>query len=205
MHRIFKCYQHRLFKRAVTIYWIGKTKAIASTYKFRNEAEAYLVCAKIKEFKRIEQQRKDDELNRAEPDIDICLVDSKRRVEIGPYIYFDEERFYQGQDNKIIVNITENMRFRSFFHEVVNRSRLLMERYRDDIGEEYLDRAGEEIRRIYRTLQRSGSSDERALVETFEEVYAKMEKDHNSHIALWIVIGYFFDLCDIGRKPDGDG
>ncbi len=56
MHNIFKCYQHRLVKRAVTIYWIGRSRAVVSTYKFRNEAEAYLVCMKIKEFKRIEQQ-----------------------------------------------------------------------------------------------------------------------------------------------------
>ena len=198
--------------------------------------------------------KKIDELDRAEPDIEIRLVDSKRledmihkalrnhryevylllfadgvpdtfddfgqlaaivdflatlddakRVEIGHYIYFDKERFYQGNDKKITINITENTSFRSFFHEVVNRSRLLMERYKDDIGEEPLDRAGEEIKRIYHTLQRSGSSEEAALIGTFEEIYGKMEKDYNSYMALWIVMGYFFDLCDIGRKPDGDG
>ncbi len=39
----------------------------------------------------------------------------------------------------------------------------------------------------------------RALEKTYEVIYNKLEDDGNIQTALWVVIAYFFDICDIGK------
>ena len=43
---------------------------------------------------------------------------------------------------------------------------------------------------------------EQSLVKLNDFLYNKMSNDRNLETALWIVIAYFFDICDIGKTND---
>jgi hypothetical protein len=131
------------------------------------------------------------------------IADIDEVKSINVFANFGEAQFFQGKDEKIDINIkTED--FKIFFIKIVKNARVTIEEFKDKIGEEYLDEVGDYIKKKYTALLKS-MDEEHAIMETHQRIYDKLDNDHNLSIALWIVIGYFFDICDIGKKDNGNG
>ena len=125
------------------------------------------------------------------------------RKEDFEFYSFQDKKFYQGKNEKVEINIT-NEEFKKQFSHIVVVSRKVIKRYKEKIGEEQIDAVGEYIKNTYDAYVQS-MSEEEALIETFNDIYSKMSNDHNIKAALWVMIGYFFDICDIGKIPNGNG
>ena len=131
------------------------------------------------------------------------IADIDEVKSINVFANFGDVQFFQGKDEKIDINIkTES--FKIFFIKIVKNARVTIEEFKDKIGEEYLDEVGDYIKKKYTALLKS-MDEEHAIMETHQRIYDKLDNDHNLSIALWIVIGYFFDICDIGKKDNGNG
>ena len=133
----------------------------------------------------------------------VADIDDVKKIDMVDFRNFDEESFFQGKNEKIKINIKEED-FRKKFTKIVQNSRVTIEEFKDKIGEEYLEEVGEYIKRTY-SLFVKDMSEEFAIMETYHKIYTKLKNDQNLSIALWIVIGYFFDICDIGKKDNGNG
>ncbi|AKF24243.1 hypothetical protein YH65_01650 [Sulfurovum lithotrophicum] len=131
----------------------------------------------------------------------IADIDEVKSIDV--FVNFGGVQFFQGKDEKIDINI-KTEQFKIFFIEIVKNARVTIEEFKDKIGEEYLDEVGEYIKKKYIALLKS-MDEEHAIMETYQKIYEKLNNDHNLSIALWIVIGYFFDICDIGKKDNGNG
>ena len=57
---------------------------------------------------------------------------------------------------------------------------------------------GKHIQESYQKYEKRFKS-EIALKKSYEELYQKMNDDQNLQTALWLIIAYFFDICDIGE------
>jgi len=131
----------------------------------------------------------------------IADIDEVKGIDV--FANFGDIQFFQGKDEKIDINIkTEH--FKIFFIKIVKNARVTIEEFKDKIGEEYLDEVGDYIKKKYTALLKS-MDEEHAIMETHQKIYGRLDNDHNLSIALWIVIGYFFDICDIGKKDNGNG
>jgi len=131
----------------------------------------------------------------------IADIDEVKSIDV--FVNFGGVKFFQGKDEKIDINI-KTEQFKIFFIEIVKNARVTIEEFKDKIGEEYLDEVGDYIKKTYNALLKS-IDEEHAIIETHQRIYDKLDNDHNLSIALWIVIGYFFDICDIGKKDNGNG
>jgi hypothetical protein len=131
----------------------------------------------------------------------IADIDEVKSFDV--FVNFGGVKFFQGKDEKIDINI-KTEQFKILFIEIVKNARVTIEEFKDKIGEEYLDEVGDYIKKKYTALLKS-MDEEHAIMETYQRIYDKLDNDHNLSIALWIVIGYFFDICDIGKKDNGNG
>jgi len=131
----------------------------------------------------------------------IADIDEVKSIDV--FVNFGGVKFFQGKDEKIDINI-KTEQFKILFIEIVKNARVTIEEFKDKIGEEYLDEVGDYIKKKYTALLKS-MDEEHAIMETYQRIYDKLDNDHNLSIALWIIIGYFFDICDIGKKDNGNG
>ena len=73
-----------------------------------------------------------------------------------------------------------------------------MEEFIPQIGFDLFTSIGKYIQQDYQKYEKTLKPD-RALIKTYEGIYIKLENDKNLETALWVVIAYFFDICDIGK------
>jgi len=118
---------------------------------------------------------------------------------------FANQKFFQGKHQKIEINIQDEA-FKDFFTKIVLHSRYVINKYQDYINEN-LESVGNQIKRLYNSFKEFGA--EQAIIEIQRHLKDELRKnnmyDKNIELANWLIIGYFFDICDIGEIPNGNG
>jgi hypothetical protein len=121
---------------------------------------------------------------------------------------FNKENFFQGKVEKIKINIKDK-EFYDIFLKIIIQSRGIIPKYKKYF-EENLLRTGKYIKDLYYNFKNdynySAEKSIQFLINNLINDLKNQKKiDKNGELALLIVIGYFFDICDIGEKPDGNG
>lgn len=121
------------------------------------------------------------------------------------FINFSLEKFNPDGIAKIKVNIS-NESFLKMFGAYLEKSKEIIEEYKEQIGLEKFQEVGEVIKDKFNSLRKSFSPEE-SLRKTHSYFMERNgnNADQNFQLALWIVIAYFFDICDIGDLPNGNG
>lgn len=121
------------------------------------------------------------------------------------FINFSLEKFNPDGIAKIKVNIS-NESFLKMFGAYLEKSKEIIEEYKEQIGLEKFQEVGEIIKDKFNSLRKSFSPEE-SLRKTHSYFIERNgdNADQNFQLALWIVIAYFFDICDIGDLPNGNG
>ena len=121
------------------------------------------------------------------------------------FINFSLENFNPDGIAKIKVNIS-NEYFLQMFGAYLEKSKEIIEEYKEQIGLEKFKEVGDIIKDKFKSLRKSFSPEE-SLCKTHKYFIERNsdKADQNFQLALWIVISYFFDICDIGDLPDGNG
>lgn len=121
------------------------------------------------------------------------------------FINFSLENFNPDGIAKIKVNIS-NEHFLQMFGAYLEKSKEIIEEYKEQIGLEKFKEVGDIIKDKFNSLRKSFSPEE-SLRKTHKYFIERNsdKADQNFQLALWIVIAYFFDICDIGDLPDGNG
>jgi len=121
------------------------------------------------------------------------------------FFNFANKNFFQGKHQKIEINI-QNEVFKDFFTKIVLHSRSIINKYQDYINEN-LEIIGNQIKTLYNSFKEFGA--EQAIIQIQKSLKDDLKKnnmyDKNIELASWIIIGYFFDICDIGESPNGNG
>lgn len=113
------------------------------------------------------------------------------------FVDFSEENFSPDGIKKLEINI-ENKFFSKIFGAYIDKSREIIEEYKDKIGLSKFEEVQKEIIDIFKRKREQYNSEE-ALKKTHNYFFEKNpNKEQNFYNALWIVIAYFFDICDIG-------
>jgi len=110
---------------------------------------------------------------------------------------FSKEKFKPDGIKKLEINIKDED-FANMFGAYIEKSKEVIEEYKSQIGLDLFTDIGSYITDNFNTYDKSYISEE-ALLKTFEKIYIKLEDDRNLETALWVVIAYFFDICDIGK------
>ena len=112
------------------------------------------------------------------------------------FINFSLENFNPDGIAKIKVNIS-NEYFLQMFGAYLEKSKEIIEEYKE---------VGDIIKDKFKSLRKSFSPEE-SLRKTHKYFIERNsdKADQNYQLALWIVIAYFFDICDIGDLPNGNG
>ena len=121
-------------------------------------------------------------------------------------VNFSEHSFFQGKEEKIKLNI-KNEEFYKIFLKIVTQSREIIPKYKRFFEEKLLE-VVEYIKEIYNELNKHYLPEEsikRLLNRIIKDLQNQNNYDKNIEIALYIVVGYFFDICDIGETPNGNG
>jgi len=121
-------------------------------------------------------------------------------------INFSNENFFQGREEKIKLNIKDPYLYHRFV-EIVAQSRKIIPKYKHYFEEKLLE-IGEYIKEMYYNFNKDYSPEEsiKLLINSLiEDLKNQNSFDKNVEIALFIIVGYFFDICDIGEKPNGNG
>lgn len=123
-----------------------------------------------------------------------------RSVESRHFINFSEELFMPDGIKKLEMNIDVNTSPELFklFGSHIEKSQEVMEEYIPQIGLDLFTEIGKYIQEVYKKYEKN-MKPEIALCKTYDNIYKKLEDDANIQTALWIVIAYFFDICDIGK------
>jgi len=113
---------------------------------------------------------------------------------------FSKESFLPDGMKKLSINISEenDIDMFKFFGSHIEKSQEVMEEFIPQIGLDLFKNIGEFIQQEYRKFEKN-MIPIRALEKTYEVIYNKLEDDGNIQTALWVVIAYFFDICDIGK------
>lgn len=118
------------------------------------------------------------------------------------FINFSLEKFNPDGQKKLKINIKDKT-FLKIFGSFLEKSIEIIEEYKDNIDN--FEEVGKIIKKIFLDFNKKFNS-EISLQKTFDYFNERNDKiDQNYQLALWIVIAYFFDICDIGDLPNGDG
>lgn len=113
------------------------------------------------------------------------------------FIDFSINKFSPDGIKKLKINVTNEI-FSKIFGAYIDKSREIIEEYKDRIGLSQFEEVQKEIIDIFQEKRKRYASEE-ALKETHNYFFEKNpNKEQNFYNALWIVIAYFFDICDIG-------
>ncbi|WP_456480106.1 hypothetical protein [Nautilia sp.] len=118
---------------------------------------------------------------------------------------FANRDFLPGTHKKIEINIKDES-FKDFFTKIVLHSKYIINQYQNYINTE-LETIGNHIKKLYNTFKEFGA--EQAIIEIHKSLKNELLKNHmydkNIDLACWVIIGYFFDICDIGEISNGNG
>ncbi|MDD2265851.1 hypothetical protein [Sulfuricurvum sp.] len=123
-----------------------------------------------------------------------------RNIKATEYLNFSKEVFLPDGIKKLEINIDEenNPELFKFFGSHIEKSQEVMEEFIPQIGLDLFTSIGNYIQQDYKKYERI-MKPEQALIKTCEAIYSKLENDKNLETALWVVMAYFFDICDIGK------
>ena len=123
-----------------------------------------------------------------------------RNLKITDYMNFSKESFEPNGIKKLVINIDEkeSADMFKFFGTHIEKAREVMEEFIPQIGLDLFNSIGKYIQGEYEKFEKS-LKPEFALIKTSEVIYKKLDNDANLQTALWVVIAYFFDICDIGK------
>lgn len=110
---------------------------------------------------------------------------------------FSKEIFLPDGIKKLEINIKDEDTFKQF-GAYLEKSKEVIEEYKEQIGLNLFEDVGEYIIKEYKKYSSSFKAEE-SLSKTFNALYGKLEDDRNLETALWVVIAYYFDICDIGE------
>ena len=110
---------------------------------------------------------------------------------------FSKEIFLPDGIKKLEINIKDEDTFKQF-GAYLEKSKEVIEEYKEQIGLDLFEDVGEYIIKEYEKYSSSFKAEE-SLSKTFNALYGKLEDDRNLETALWVVIAYYFDICDIGE------
>lgn len=120
-----------------------------------------------------------------------------RKVQAVDFKNFSVEEFLPDGIKKLEINIEDNDLFK-FFGMHIEKSQEVMEEYIPQIGLDLFTEIGKYIQDVYKKFEEK-MKPEFALLKTYENVYNKLDDDANLQTALWVIMAYFFDICDIGK------
>jgi hypothetical protein len=109
---------------------------------------------------------------------------------------FSKENFLPDGIKKLEINLKDEDALKQF-GAYLEKSKEVIEEYKEQIGLELFKNVGEQIVKEYKKYNNSFTP-EVSLSKTFDTIYHKLNNDRNLETALWVVIAYFFDICDIG-------
>lgn len=123
-----------------------------------------------------------------------------RSVKTAQYVNFSKESFLPDGIKKLEININEeeNSELFKFFGTHIEKSQEVMEEYIPQIGLDLFSDIGKYIQEKYQKYEKRMTPDS-ALLKTYDLIYEKLENDANLQTALWVIVAYFFDICDIGK------
>ena len=123
-----------------------------------------------------------------------------RSMEAVKFKNFSKESFLPDGIKKLEINIEENNNpdLFKFFGSHIEKSQEVMEEYIPQIGLDLFSNIGKYIQQEYQKYEKN-MKPEKALLKTYDIIYIKLENDANLQTALWVIIAYFFDICDIGK------
>lgn len=110
---------------------------------------------------------------------------------------FSKEIFLPDGIKKLEINIKDEDTFKQF-GAYLEKSKEVIEEYKEQIGLNLFEDVGVYIIKEYEKYSSSFKAEE-SLSKTFNALYGKLEDDRNLETALWVVIAYYFDICDIGE------
>ena len=110
---------------------------------------------------------------------------------------FSKEIFLPDGIKKLEINIKDEDTFKQF-GAYLEKSKEVIEEYKEQIGLNLFEDVGVYIIKEYEKYSSSFKAEE-SLSKTFNALYDKLEDDRNLETALWVVIAYYFDICDIGE------
>ena len=87
--------------------------------------------------------------------------------------------------------------FLKFLELILKKSNEIIEEFKERVGFNEFENMGRYIQDIYQKYKNK-IIPEQALLKTHKEIYSKISNDRNLETALWVVIAYFFEICDIG-------
>jgi len=113
---------------------------------------------------------------------------------------FSKESFLPDGIKKLEINISENdnPEMFKFFGSHIEKSKEVMEGFIPQIGLDLFSEVGKYIQSEYKKYEKNMIPIS-ALEKTYSDIYSSLEEDNNIQTALWVVIAYFFDICDIGK------
>ena len=118
------------------------------------------------------------------------------------FIDFSLKNFNPDGQQKLQINIKDKY-FLKIFGSFIEKSIEIVEEYKDSIGN--FEEVGKIIKERFSYFNQDCPS-EISIHKTFDYFNKRNNKtDQNFQLALWIVIAYFFDICDIGDLPNGNG
>jgi len=119
-----------------------------------------------------------------------------KNIRVHNFKNFSKEEFLPDGIKKLEINIQDEY-FSKTFGSYIEKSIGIIEEFKDKVGLDEFENVGKYIKEIYKKYEKRVVP-EQALLKTQEEIYKKIDSDQNLETALWIIIAYFFDICDIG-------
>lgn len=121
---------------------------------------------------------------------------SVKSISSYDFMNFSKEEFLPDGIKKLEINI-EDAYFSQTFGTYIEKSTQIIEEFKENIELSEFEEVGKHIQESYQKYEKRFKS-EIALKKSYEELYRKMDNDQNLQTALWLIIAYFFDICDIG-------
>lgn len=122
---------------------------------------------------------------------------SIRKIQAVEFKNFSFEEFLPNGVEKLEINIKDED-LSKFFGMHIEKSKEVMEEYIPQIGLDLFVDIGKYIQDIYKKFEEK-MKPEYALLKTYNIIYNKLDDDANLQTALWVIMAYFFDICDIGK------
>lgn len=122
---------------------------------------------------------------------------SIRKIQTVDFKNFSSEEFLPDGIKKLEINVEDNNLFK-FFGIHIEKSQEVMEEYIPQIGLDLFTEIGKYIQDVYKKYEVK-MKPEIALLKTYETIYNKLDDDANLQTAIWVIMAYFFDICDIGK------
>jgi len=119
-----------------------------------------------------------------------------KSISHSDFINFSKFFFKPDGIKKLEINIKDAY-FSQTFGTYINKSSDIIEDFKGKIGSDIFDAIGKYIQKIYKEYEQKFIP-EQALWKTQEKIYKKMDNDQNLETALWLIIAYHFDICNIG-------